>query len=152
MATLITNQMENTTVFGASDDLIEFRGGIYEEFNDFDPKSGLLEFSDGSRFKVSYPWSFKPENLGPAFLSVGYDDDEESDVLTMGAIDWVKYTDDEGNTQRAYRKGLANPVKEIRRLIERHGEEAAELIQQLFEKRAVPTPDAAAAGETAGRS
>lgn len=128
---------ETTTIYGASDDLIEFRGGISEELNDFAPKNGLLEFSDGSRFRVSYPWSFKPENLGPAFIQAGHSDHHDSDYIEMGPVDWAKYTDDHGNVQRAYKAGVVNPVREIAQLIDRHGEEAAELIQQLFEKRLV---------------
>jgi len=131
---------DQTTIFGASDDLIEFRGGIYEEFNDYNAKNELLECSDGTRFRVSFgPWKFKLEHAGPSFIGIKEcdpdDRDEYTDTVTMGPIDWVKYTCRDGSIQRAYRKGFVNPADEIRKLIQRHGEEAAEHIQDLFEQR-----------------
>lgn len=132
---------ENTIIFGASDDQILFDGRIYEQFDDYAPKKAMLECSDGTRFSVHYKrdWKFELLHAGPAFmelLDASQREGEYSDKVTMGPIDWVKYADDEGHIQRAYATGIPNPVAEIRKIIERYDEyEAAELIQQLFEKR-----------------
>jgi len=42
-------------IFGASDDLVEIRGDIYEEFNpDSDERPSYLAFSDGTVLSVEY--------------------------------------------------------------------------------------------------
>lgn len=47
--------MARVTIYGASDDLIEVGGDIYEEFTaNRDDKANLLAFSDGTLLEVTY--------------------------------------------------------------------------------------------------
>lgn len=89
---------EPTTVFGASDDLIEFRGGVYEEFS-FCPRdedeTRMLAFSDGSLLRVQYDdhgiWRFNVLAKGGLFDAhhpyMGEDnphaENRESDAVTF---------------------------------------------------------------------
>jgi len=50
----MSSKIEGTMVTGASDDLIEIEGELYEEFNSFDCKDGVMALSDGTLLKVDY--------------------------------------------------------------------------------------------------
>lgn len=64
-----------TTVYGASDDLVEIDGDISEEFSSFDDDRGvLLVFSDKTKLRATYGnegiWRIKVERAGPLLLHV----------------------------------------------------------------------------------
>lgn len=46
--------MAEVTIYGASDDLIELDGDIYEEFTASDGEPNLIAFSDGTLLEVTY--------------------------------------------------------------------------------------------------
>ena len=54
---------EHLTIYGASDDLIEFRGAIEEEFGAYDLEGGVLAISDGTLIHAEYDeegtWRFR---------------------------------------------------------------------------------------------
>jgi hypothetical protein len=95
--------MAEIFLFGASDDLIEVEGSIYEEFNTWleHPEDKVyIAVSDGSLFHVSYDkdgiWRFAPIVVGSCDVSIkfGIDDDKHSDIVTMTGDDlnWVALT------------------------------------------------------------
>jgi hypothetical protein len=87
-----------TTVYGASDDLIELDGDIYEEFSYRDDENGdLLGFSDGTLLRIRHDaegiWRITPVSQGPAFQGVQQapadDDRNYTDRATLGEVAWV---------------------------------------------------------------
>ena len=89
-----------TTVYGASDDLIEVEGDIIEEFNvymDDDEDSRLLAFSDGTLLRARYDqdglWRFDKLVLGQATVTKveGSVADDTGDRMTLGGVTimWV---------------------------------------------------------------
>lgn len=90
------------TVYGASDDLIEIDGDIYEEFGHYsssdDGEPALLAFSDGTVLRVVHDhegiWRITPVVQGSATLThvFGQDDREHTDKATLdGDVRWVVY-------------------------------------------------------------
>lgn len=86
------------TVYGASDDLIEVDGDIYEEFNPQGDEPSLLAFSDGTVLRVVFDqdgiWRITPVVSGTATLThaFGQDDREHSDKATLdGDVRWVVF-------------------------------------------------------------
>jgi len=86
------------TVYGASDDLIEVDGDIYEEFSHNSDEPALLAFSDGTVLRVTFDedgiWRITPVISGTATFSheFGQDDREHSDKATLdGDVRWVMY-------------------------------------------------------------
>lgn len=87
------------TVYGASDDLIELDGGIYEEFGYRDDAEGdLVAFSDGTVLRVRHGaggiWRITPVARGSAELSIVQapedDDSNYSDRATLdGDVRWA---------------------------------------------------------------
>jgi len=138
--------MATTTIItGSSDDLLEFEGHLYEEFS-VDGNNGLLEFSDGTTLRVNYGkggiWRFAAEVEGPAFQSIarctGDDEDEYTDTVKMGQVDWAKYSE-AGQVQRVFAKGIKNPLEPIIAILRRYDdEEAAERIQQHIDANYLP--------------
>lgn len=86
------------TIYGASDDLIELDGDIYEEFSHYSEDPALLAFSDGTILKVLHDqegiWRITPIQSGSASLThtFGQDDKQHSDkVVLEGDVRWVVY-------------------------------------------------------------
>lgn len=105
---LLTHYLMPVTIYGASDDLIEVRGDIYEEFNPrSDDEPSFLAFSDGTVLAVSYggdgEWIIRPRVRGTAALthehSLGPDADRREDgssgysdrVTLDGPIAWCVF-------------------------------------------------------------
>lgn len=91
-------QPQYVAVYGASDDLIELRGAVEEEFNyqsgsHNDNEGDLLAFSDGTVLRIRHdaPWRITPVARGTAVLHVEQATDEEgTDKATLtGDIRWV---------------------------------------------------------------
>lgn len=95
---------KETTIYGASDDLIEFEGGYYGEvgcYGTSDREQGVLIIvSDGTLLEVKYGkndmaiWGINVINKGSAFKSIELCDDEDapiySDVVTLqGEIKFI---------------------------------------------------------------
>ncbi len=79
---------EGTIVFGASDDLIEFRGDVYGEsgYGGDDNSGSLVIFSDGTLLIVKYGkpgaggiWGITVANKGSLFDRVDVCTDEDAD-------------------------------------------------------------------------
>lgn len=51
---MIKEIKSGTMVTGASDDLIEIQGELYEEFDGYDCEKGIMAFSDGTLLSVKY--------------------------------------------------------------------------------------------------
>lgn len=90
-------------VYGASDDLIEIRGDIVEEFGgyDTDERPGYLAFSDGTILRIQYGindegiWRIAPLHRLAATAHAhavckSEDDDSYSDVLTISAPEPIR--------------------------------------------------------------
>lgn len=88
-----------TTIYGASDDLIEIRGDIEEEFGCYDDEGGVLAFSNGVLLSARYDddgvWRFDPiRGAGHVSIAKGVpdDDDNYTDRVTItDPIEWVVY-------------------------------------------------------------
>lgn len=76
-----------TTVYGASDDLIEFEGDIYEEIAGSEDPTFLM-FGDGTILKIWYGkdifaiWSINVINKGSLFDKIEYCNDENADIYS----------------------------------------------------------------------
>lgn len=88
--------MAEVKIYGASDDLVEIGGDIYDEFNPADTDDFLLAFSDGTVLRGKYDgvWRFVRHSTGSAAMekveAPEDDDDNYSDVVTLnGEIAWV---------------------------------------------------------------
>ncbi len=89
--------MAKVTVTGGSDDLIELKGAITEEFTATDDESlGYLAFSDGTVLSVEYDrhgiWRINRVVSGSAAFSKveGSEADDTFDVATLdGDLRWV---------------------------------------------------------------
>lgn len=87
------------TIYGASDDLIEVRGDLSEEFTtdvfSHGYEGDLLAFSDGTVLRITYgeAWRIVPVHRGTAELAIVQtteSDDGYSDEATLeGPIQWV---------------------------------------------------------------
>jgi hypothetical protein len=95
----------STKVYGTSDDLIEFEGGVYGEVGCYgtdDADHGvLLIFSDGTLLEVKYGkggeaiWGIVLLNKGPLFESIDLCTDSEADPYSDVAhfkpgLSWAK--------------------------------------------------------------
>lgn len=91
-----------TKIYGASDDLIELRGQIDEEFNgghydDDDPNAAdILAFSDGTLLEVKYDsdgiWRIKQLVAGACEFqhkAGSVVDDTPDEAILRGALRWV---------------------------------------------------------------
>ncbi len=92
--------MDELTIYGASDDLVEIEGSVNEEFNlilDKYSDSAILAVSDGTLLRVRYDedgvWRFTPIVVGSASLDIhiGIDDRRHSDLVTLTGdnLNWV---------------------------------------------------------------
>lgn len=90
-----------TTVTGASDDLIEIEGELYEEFNCFSCKNGVMAFSDGTLLNVEYDedgiWRFKVRVKGSLYESKeegNVDEDINDKVHFNSGLKWCVFSDE----------------------------------------------------------
>ena len=89
--------MKTTTIYGASDDLIELDGGIREELNPLDSeRPDLLAFSDGTVLRIRYDdegcWRIERiiEGSAPYRHKPATDpDDDYSDRAELDGVLWV---------------------------------------------------------------
>lgn len=90
-----------TIITGASDDLIEISGELYEEFNSYNCDDGRMAFSDGTLLKVEYDqdgiWRFKPIFKGSLYEkkiegSVG--DDTNDEVHFKQGLKWCVFSEE----------------------------------------------------------
>ena len=87
----------STTIYGASDDLIEVDGDVREEFNVFGEDDSYLGFSNGVVLRVTYDrdgiWRIRPmAGLSRVTVAMAPTDDEDnySDRAVIGeAVTWV---------------------------------------------------------------
>lgn len=100
-------------LYGASDDLVEMRGCIEDEFCNYAEAEQGFDFkcSDGTNGKIKYngEWKIEIENKGTSFkklvLSVGDESEHEaidlkefspySDVMILDHIEWIDIEDSE---------------------------------------------------------
>lgn len=103
--------MARVIVYGASDDLIEVEGDLYEEFGSYDAEGDVLKFSDGTRIGVTYDqegqWRLKllevslltdathipsrEEDEGHAGRDEDGCPDYSDKVILEGPLEWVKH-------------------------------------------------------------
>lgn len=88
-----------TIVTGESDDLIEIRGELTEEFNSYDCSDGTMAFSDGTLLRVDYDqdgiWRFKPIYKGELFEKVidgSVPDDTNDEVYFKDGLKWCVFS------------------------------------------------------------
>lgn len=79
------------TVTGASDDIIQIKGDIQEEFDRFDSEGDYLAFSDGTVLKAVYDqdgiWRFNLINKGTLYQ------DKIEGIVTDDTNDVIKFAD-----------------------------------------------------------
>jgi hypothetical protein len=89
-----------TTIYGASDDLIEVEGPVTEEFSYHERWPSFIAFSDGTVVRIAYTdagvWRITPVRRGRGTLHIEQapEDDEENytDRATLiGDVEWVVY-------------------------------------------------------------
>lgn len=91
---------QNTTIYGASDDLIEFEGGYTGEVGYYSEEPALIVVSDGTVLSIKYGksdraiWSIDVLRRGTAFRTLDVCENEDapiySDVVTLqGKIQWI---------------------------------------------------------------
>lgn len=92
--------VNGTMVTGASDDLIELKGDLYEEFNSFLCENGVLVFSDGTYLEVEYDdyglWRFKPVVKGNLFDKIvpgSVEEDINDYVYFKEGLKWCVFSD-----------------------------------------------------------
>lgn len=98
---MILEPSSGTLVTGASDDLIEIRGELTEEFNAYDCADGTFAFSDGTLLEVEYDdngiWRFKPIFKGSLFdkkVDGSIEDDTNDEVYFKDGLKWCAFSDD----------------------------------------------------------
>jgi len=94
-------KIEGTMVTGASDDLIEIEGELYEEFNSIDCKDGVMTFSDGTLLKVDYDedgiWRFKARFKGTLYdrkTDGEIEADTNDEVYFKSGLKWVVFAEE----------------------------------------------------------
>lgn len=92
-----------TLITGASDDLIEIRGELYEEFSSYECQNGGMALSDGTILNVNYDdygiWRFAPIIKGDLFESIelgSVDEDTNDTVYFKNGLKWCVFS---GNMQ-----------------------------------------------------
>lgn len=98
---MIKEIKNGTMITGASDDLIELRGDLYEEFNSYDCKNGTMALSDGTLLRVEYDdngiWRFEPIFKGELFEKIipgSYEDDTNDEVYFKRGLKWCVFSDE----------------------------------------------------------
>lgn len=96
---MIKRPKEGTMVTGASDDLIEIVGELYDEFNSYDCEDGRIAFSDGTLLKVEYDedglWRFAPIYKGELFDKIvqgTVEDDTNDEVYFKPGLKWCSFS------------------------------------------------------------
>ena len=96
--------MKTQKIYGASDDLIELEGPIYDEVDCYDCGTINIECSDGTKVEMTYngDWVIEVIINGDKYIEhIGSVNDEHteanaigctsySDVLVLEEVEWVK--------------------------------------------------------------
>lgn len=105
---IIKEPEKGTIVTGASDDLIELRGDLYEEFNSYDCHNGVIAFSDGTLLNVRYDedgiWRFNLIYKGNLFIRIeqGSVEEDINDIVYFDeGLKWCVFS---GNMQSVIKK------------------------------------------------
>lgn len=90
-----------TLITGASDDLIELDGELYEEFDAYNCENGIMAFSDGTLLNVKYDkngiWRFAVIVKGNLYerKEEGCVNDDTNDVVTFNqGLKWCVFSKD----------------------------------------------------------
>lgn len=102
---MIKEPEKGTIVTGASDDLIELRGELYEEFNSYDCHNGAIAFNDGTLLNVRYDedgiWRFNLIYRGNLFIKIeqGSVEEDTNDIAYFEeGLKWCVFSDDMQST------------------------------------------------------
>jgi hypothetical protein len=106
------------TVYGASDDLVELTGAIYDEFGCFATRGGILTFNEGTKLRINYGpdgtgcWRIERIAEGSASYTHtpadGEDTDNYSDRVTLrGDLRSVRFRKAKAPTKRAPKPPVA---------------------------------------------
>lgn len=105
---MIEELTKGTLITGASDDLIELRGDLYEEFYAFDCENGVVAFSDGTLLNAKYDedgiWRFNLISKGNLFSKIEQgivDEDTDDTVYFDEGLKWCVFS---GKMQSVIRK------------------------------------------------
>lgn len=97
---IIKEDIKGTIVTGASDDLIELRGDLYEEFNSYDCNNGAIAFNDGTILNVRYDedgiWRFNLISKGSLYIKIeqGIVDEDTNDIVYFKeGLKWCVFSD-----------------------------------------------------------
>lgn len=96
---MIKEHTKGTIVTGASDDLIELRGELYEEFSSYDCNNGVIAFSDGTILNVRYDdgiWRFNLISKGTLYIKTeqGIVDEDTNDTVYFDeGLKWCVFSD-----------------------------------------------------------
>lgn len=98
---MIKEVKEGTVITGASDDLIEVRGELYDEFNSFLCEKGIVSFSDGTLLRVKYDddgiWRFETIFKGALFkerIEGEIEEDTNDEVYFHSGLKWCVFSDE----------------------------------------------------------
>lgn len=92
------SETKEVTIYGASDDLVELSGAIYEEFPHYRSGELLLAFNCGTRLAVTFDdegcWRVAVRDLGRAevvehFTDPTHDGDYSERLTLRGDFQWV---------------------------------------------------------------
>lgn len=94
----------STTVYGCSDDLVEFEGDVTGEVGSFDEGPVSLRFSDGTRLTIEYApegeplavWRIVVEKRGPLFVNVDPCEDDSNKIYSdvayfVSGLEWCEW-------------------------------------------------------------
>ncbi len=89
----------NTIITGASDDLIEVRGELDDEFCCYDCEDGRIACSDGTLLRARYDgiWIFDVIFKGDLFdckVSGDYENDIDDEINFKPGLKWIIFTND----------------------------------------------------------
>lgn len=87
--------MKKTILFGASDDLLEFRGALYEEWGSNSGEKGYIAFSDGTILDYKYDgeWKFQVRRQGALFEKIIISVGEDNEHKDFSEYDPTSYSD-----------------------------------------------------------
>ncbi len=90
-----------TLITGASDDLIEIKGELEEEFDAYDCENGVMAFSDGTLLSVRYDedglWRFMVKVKGNLYAGKeeGCVNNDTNDAVTFNqGLKWCVFSKD----------------------------------------------------------
>lgn len=104
---MVKEPKNGTLVTGASDDLIELRGNLHEEFDAYDCDGGGIAFSDGTLLNVRYDedgiWRFNLIYKGDLFKAIeqGSIEEDTNDIAYFEeGLMWCVFSNDMQSTGR----------------------------------------------------